>query len=286
MRRKSRKSVQAKRSRRGEDAVRHGIPLRSASRRISVRRRGALEVDVQLGAWRSAQDLQTTGALRRPAVAELNAARRARPRRSASRRSAGVDQRQRPVAGADQPTERATAVRPTAGSIASSSRRRLPPRPVTSQARPRGRRSPVTCRARSGGTGRVTERRREVARPGGRAGRRARPARRPSRRSAPPRLAAVERLLRRLHAPTSSSGPAAGRAGAAGGQRERHLVQALIAGRAGQVVDRLAHLERVTRRRAEHRIHIGEQRDGRQPRAGRHLDDRAGQRARRPRGRP
>ena len=47
--------------------------------------------------------------------------------------------------------------------------------------------------------------------------------------------------------------------------------------RARQVVDRLAHLERVARRRPQHLVHVGDQRDRVQPGAARDLDQRLGQ---------
>ncbi len=65
-----------------------------------------------------------------------------------------------------------------------------------------------------------------------------------------------------------------------GAQRERHLDQPLVARAAGQVVDRLAHLDRVAGGPAEHLVHVGQQRHRRQPVADRHLDDRLRQLAR------
>ena len=61
------------------------------------------------------------------------------------------------------------------------------------------------------------------------------------------------------------------------GERDRHLVQPRLALRAGQVVDRLAHLDRVAGRGAEHLVHVGQQRDGRQAGAAGDLDQRARQ---------
>ena len=59
------------------------------------------------------------------------------------------------------------------------------------------------------------------------------------------------------------------------GQRERDLEQPLVAGIAGQVLDRLAHLDPVAGGPAEHLVHVGQQRDRRQAVADRHLDDRS-----------
>ena len=94
---------------------------------------------------------------------------------------------------------------------------------------------------------------------GARAGRPGRRARRPSRAkrsAAAPLRSASARVAR----------PRASRpARAASGERERDLVQPRLARGAGQAVDRLAHLERVARGAAEHPVHVGQQRDGRQP---------------------
>ena len=46
-------------------------------------------------------------------------------------------------------------------------------------------------------------------------------------------------------------------------ERERHLEQALVAGRAGELVDRLVDLERVARGAAQDSVHVGQQRRAR-----------------------
>ncbi len=61
------------------------------------------------------------------------------------------------------------------------------------------------------------------------------------------------------------------------GERDRHLVQPRLARRAGEVVDRLAHLDGVAGRGAEHLVHVGQQRDRGQSGAAGHLDQRARQ---------
>ena len=63
-----------------------------------------------------------------------------------------------------------------------------------------------------------------------------------------------------------------------GGERDRHLVQPRLAARAGQVVDRLAHLERVAGGGPEDLVHVGDQRHGVLPGAGRDLHQRPRQR--------
>jgi hypothetical protein len=55
---------------------------------------------------------------------------------------------------------------------------------------------------------------------------------------------------------------------------KRDLEQARVARRAGEVVDRLAHLDGVARRAAQHAVHVGQQRRGGQAVARGDLDDR------------
>ena len=165
----------------------------------------------------------------------------------------------------------------------SSSVARLPPRPVITS--PTARQSiPLTVPAASGATGRTTGAAArcvagaldEVGRPA-ELGDHAREALR--------RRAGVQRLLR-----GGARGVLVGLQAALdeqrGGERERHLVQPRLARGAREVVDRLAHLERVAGARAEHLVHVGQQRDGRQPGAARDLDERAGELLGRPRARP
>ena len=56
------------------------------------------------------------------------------------------------------------------------------------------------------------------------------------------------------------------------------FVRARLARRAGEEVDRLAHLDRIAGGGAEHLVHVGDQRLRRQARAHRHLDQAARQR--------
>ena len=162
---------------------------------------------------------------------------------------------------------------------------RLPPRPVIDEAdgaavhpahrRPRARARPRAARAR---------------RRGGRRGARA--------RSAGPPSAATMRAKRSAAAPESSARSARRRARRPRRARSPPWTSSEAASasvtscrrgsraRAGEVVDRLAHLERVAGGRAEHLVHVGQQRDGRQPGAAGDLDERAGELLGRPRARP
>ena len=49
-----------------------------------------------------------------------------------------------------------------------------------------------------------------------------------------------------------------------GAERDRHLVKALVAPRAGQIVDRVADLDRVAGGAGERLVHVGDERNGRQ----------------------
>ena len=66
--------------------------------------------------------------------------------------------------------------------------------------------------------------------------------------AAPPRRAPPRRARRRRARSSSRA------------QRERDLAQARVARRAREVVDRLAHLDRVAGRAAQHAVHVGQQR--------------------------
>ena len=97
------------------------------------------------------------------------------------------------------------------------------------------------------------------------------------------------RAKRSAAAPEASASPAAARAAASSGcrppsrssvaaQRERDLDQARLGGaRVREHAERLAHLDRVARRAAEHLVHVGEQRLAGEPVAARDGDDRARQ---------
>ena len=136
------------------------------------------------------------------------------------------------------------------------------PPPSATTARPTARTSTARDRARLGRLGGERHRRRRQVAVGRlERGRPGRPAR------------ATIAAKRSAAAPLSSARSAAARAALRVGldaaeheqlraQRERDLAQALVAGRAGEVVDRLAHLHRVAGRAAEHAVHVGEQRRG------------------------
>ncbi len=73
--------------------------------------------------------------------------------------------------------------------------------------------------------------------------------------------ATVQGLLGRL-ARRGRIGVEAAQGEQLGAERDRHLAEALVARRTGQVVDGLPHLHGVARRPPEHPVHVGEERRG------------------------
>ena len=100
-----------------------------------------------------------------------------------------------------------------------------------------------------------------------------------SSRSAGPPSSATMRAKRSAAAPECSAASASAStptsSSAARAQLQRHLDQPRLAGAVAQHVDRLAHLERVAGRAAEHLVHVGQQRGARQAGALGDLGDRA-----------
>ena len=205
----------------------------------------------------SAQRRWAAGCVARPAKAARSAARRrARPPPSprawttASGRSPGPTSSPSPATSArpDGVVDRvvlapAAAAEPEHGEadVADVDRVHVARR---SRARPRAR------AARAGGGGRVA-----------RAGRPGRRARRTIAREALGGGAGVERLARPPRARRPRRAPGRRARSSARRQRERDLEQPRLArARVGQHLDRLAHLERVAGGRAEHLVHVGEQR--------------------------
>ena len=155
-----------------------------------------------------------------------------------------------------------TSVRPTDGSIASSAWARPPPSATTAMPTSRAF-MPATWPDRSAVQGWITAPARDSARCA-RGNRRARPTPTTMRRELLGRAAVVQRRLGARPAGGDARRQAAQRQHLAG-QRHRHLVQARIArALALQVVDGLDHLERIADIAAQHAVHVGDQRDGRQ----------------------
>ena len=256
------------------------MPLRAASRRTS----SGVAVASRWTCSSASGTLTPSGlapsggerGARRVADARTPRATRAAAR-SARRRVARVDDRERPAARADLLAEPGDVDEPD-GVVdrPASSRSRPPPssstatptsrtaiartRPVSLRVAPRAR----AARAAGGGRGRRAGRPgRRARRTCARSARRRRPRRAPRRRRrAPPRR---RRAARRAAAASAHS---ASVTSTSRGSAARGWVSAL---------ERLAHLDRVAGRAAEHLVHVGEQRLAGQPVAARDRDDRARQ---------